>query len=52
MKIVLRIIMKVIGDEGHKLFQGIEDFQYLPEQVGFHIFILTEKEKTAGTMAA
>lgn len=45
--------MKVIGDEGHnKLFQGVENVQYLTVQVGFNIFMLVEKEKTAGTVAA
>lgn len=42
--------MKVIGDEGDKLFQGVENIQYLTGQVGFNIFMLVEK--TAGTMAA
>lgn len=47
-----------MGDEGHKLFhfliscQGVENIQYLTVQVGFHIFMLIEKEKTAGTMVA
>lgn len=47
-----------MGDEGHKLFyflvyyQGVENIQYLTVQIGFHIFMLIEKEKTAGTMAA
>lgn len=44
--------MKVISDEGHKLFQGVENIQYLTVQVGFHIFMLVEKEETARTLAA